>query len=403
MRKIATIVWKDTILRFSSAGELLFFLVLPIAFILILGGGIGGGVTDGGDSGIPLLLVDEDGTALSAELATALAEAESVRVEEMAPAEAEAAFADEEAPVMVRIPAGFADSIVAGETAVLDLNRQPNDINADAAARAVETAVTKVSQPLLAAHNATTAVAERDPFADAAARERFFRNSRRQAEQLLGDAPQRVRVTQPETANVSLNSYDQAAHQTAGQLITWVFIPLLGASAYLALERQRGALRRLLTTPTTKATFMLGSITAQLLHAAVQMALLVGFGMWVMGVDWGNSTGGLALLLLAFALAAVAFGVMLGAFVKTVSQANNVSIMLGMSMALLGGCWWPLELFPPAVQTAVHVLPTTWAMQGLVDLSMRGQGFTAILPETAVLFAFAAVFFVVGIGRFRYE
>ena len=78
-------------------------------------------------------------------------------------------------------------------------------------------------------------------------------------------------------------------------------------------------------------------------------------------------------------------------------------IVLGMSMALLGGCWWPLELFPPFMQTASKILPTAWAMQGLRDLSMRGLGVNAILPEAAVLLGFAALFFVVGTLRFRYE
>jgi ABC-2 type transport system permease protein len=74
-----------------------------------------------------------------------------------------------------------------------------------------------------------------------------------------------------------------------------------------------------------------------------------------------------------------------------------------MVMALMGGCWYPLELFPQGVQTAVKVLPTTWAMQGMLDLVLRGGGLREILPEASVLFGFAAIFFAIGILRFRYE
>jgi ABC-2 type transport system permease protein len=77
--------------------------------------------------------------------------------------------------------------------------------------------------------------------------------------------------------------------------------------------------------------------------------------------------------------------------------------MLGMVMALMGGCWYPLELFPASVQHAVKALPTTWAMQGLLDLVLRARPWTAILPEAGVLLGFAAAFFFVGIWRFRYE
>ncbi len=184
-------------------------------------------------------------------------------------------------------------------------------------------------------------------------------------------------------------------------MVTWVFIPLLGTSGFLALERRRGTLRRLLTTPTSKTTYLLGVISGQYLAGLIQMILLVSFGILVMRVNWGSAIGGLALLLATFGLTAVAFGAMLGTFVKTESQADNISIMLGMSMALLGGCWWPMELFPPAMQTVVKILPTTWAMQGLTDLVMRGQGVSAVLLETAVLLGFAVLFFAVGVLRFR--
>ena len=77
--------------------------------------------------------------------------------------------------------------------------------------------------------------------------------------------------------------------------------------------------------------------------------------------------------------------------------------MSGMVMALLGGCWYPLELFPQAIQNAVKVLPTTWAMRGLLDIVLRGQGLAGILPIAGILLVFAAVFFGLGIWRFKYE
>ncbi|MCZ7672157.1 MAG: hypothetical protein M5U34_36040 [Chloroflexi bacterium] len=46
------------------------------------------------------------------------------------------------------------------------------------------------------------------------------------------------------------------------------------------------------------------------------------------------------------------------------------------------------------MQTAVKVLPTTWAMQGFSDIVLRGSGVTEVLPEAAVLFGFAAIFFL---------
>jgi ABC-2 type transport system permease protein len=162
-------------------------------------------------------------------------------------------------------------------------------------------------------------------------------------------------------------------------------------------------LQRLLTTPSTKATFLLGTISGQVVIGLVQMLLLVGFGIVVMKLNWGREPLALFVILLASALAAAAFGTTLGTFIKSESQANGLSIMFGMVFALMGGCWYPLELFPPAIQNAVKVLPTTWAMQGMLDLVLRGGGLRDVLPEAGVLLGFAVIFFSVGAWRFRYE
>lgn len=68
-----------------------------------------------------------------------------------------------------------------------------------------------------------------------------------------------------------------------------------------------------------------------------------------------------------------------------------------MVMALLDGCWYPIELFPEVVRNIVKILPTTWAMQGMLDILLRGQGVAGILPEAGVLLGFAAVFFTIGV------
>jgi ABC-2 type transport system permease protein len=221
------------------------------------------------------------------------------------------------------------------------------------------------------------------------------------AQSIQEDAPERVTVvegTPPDQVE-----YDPRTNTSAGQLITWVFIPLFGISALFASERQAGTLRRLLTTPSRKSTFLLGTISGQVGMALIQMFLLVGFGILAMKLNWGREPLALFVLLFASALAAAAFGTTLGTFIKTAGQAVGLSIMFGMLFAMMGGCMYPLELFPPGIQSAVRILPTTWAMEGMLDLGLRGGGLVDILPEAGVLFAFAVVFFTVGVLRFRYE
>jgi ABC-2 type transport system permease protein len=397
MKKILAITFRDIRLRFSGFSEWLFFLILPVLFTLILSGGTGAS----SDNRVQLAVVNQAQTPLSAELIAALENSESIRPELMTLENGENRFDSRRISALLIIPAGFEQSVLESGSLTLELRQQPNNLNALVAQRAVQAAISRVGQAVEIARRSLAQAENIRAFSSTADRQDYFNEALTSAQSLLDDSPDRISEIQGNTPDQI--EYDPRANSSAGQLITWVFIPLIGLSELFAYERQKGTLRRILTTPTHKATYIFGTIFGQVLIAMAQMTLLVGFGILVMKLNWGQNIPGLVVMLVTGALAAAALGTMLGTFVKTAAQAQGLSIMLGMVMALMGGCWYPLELFPQVVRNIVKVLPTTWAMQGLLDLVLRGRGLVDILPEAGVLLGFAAVFFGIGIWRFKYE
>jgi ABC-2 type transport system permease protein len=398
MKKILAIAWKDAILRFASKSEWLFFIILPITFTFLIAGGVPSG---NDDNRIRLLVVDEAQTTISEQILGELENSTAVRAEVVSRDEAQSQFDERRASVVFIIPAGIDIESLQNGSAQVELLQQPNNLNATIAERAVLTAIRRVSSSVSAAQNAVNAREAKQPFASDAEKQTYFENSLEMAQSIQADAPERVTVI--EGATPDRVDFDPRTNTSAGQLITWVFIPLFGISALFASERQGGTLRRLLTTPSRKATFLLGTISGQVGMALIQMFLLVGFGIFAMKLNWGREPLALFVILFASALAAAAFGTTMGTFIKTEGQASGLSIMFGMLFAMLGGCMYPLELFPPAIQNAVKILPTTWAMQGMLDLGLRGGGLMDVLPEAGVLLGFAVIFFSVGVWRFRYE
>ncbi|MBC7258674.1 MAG: ABC transporter permease [Chloroflexi bacterium] len=400
MRKLISIAWLDFKMGFADKSEWVFFLVLPVMFTLILAATMSGG-SSGGDNRYVLAVVDADRSALSAQLAEALAASDVVRPVPKARDEADALVKDGKVPAALVIPAGFGEALMAGRPSALTLSKAPNDTRALAVEQAVRTAADRVSNAVVAA-NASVAEAERvRPFADATAKQAYFLQALTMAQELLADPPARVETTYaPEVIRTSASPAEQSS---VGQLITWVSIPLIGIAGIFIEERRLGTLRRLLAMPVARATILAGKIGGRLIHGMVQMTLLILFGALILGVNWGRSPLALAVMMLAFALAFVAFGVLVGTIARTQSQANWMAISSGMLMAALGGAWWPLEITPKVYQQVVRIFPTTWAMSGFSDIVVRGQGIGGILPEVGVLLAFAAVFFGVGLWYFRYE
>jgi ABC-2 type transport system permease protein len=399
MKKIIAITIKDILVRFTSPMEWLFFLVLPIVFTLVIGSSTG----PSDDDRIKMLVVDQANNSLSETLITTLGSSSSVKIELKTLKDATSALDEKKISSVLIIPENFNQQSLLNQIAELELRQLPNNTEALIAQQAVQAVLSRVSSVVDIANSSVTR-AESLPgfvFESESERQAFFDSSLDKAQTLMAESPNRINEIKGNTKDSI--EFDPRSNASAGQIITWVFIPLIGLSATFAYERQKGTLRRLLTTPTSKGLFLAGTIIGQVLTALLQMILLVLFGIFVMKLNWAHAPLALAVVLISSALAAAALGTMLGTFVKTEGQANGLSIMIGMVMALMGGCWYPLELFPQTVQQVVKILPTTWAMEGLLDVVLRGQGLAAVLPEAAVLMGFALVFFVIGIMRFKFE
>lgn len=397
MKKIVAISIKDMIIRFSNPVEWLFFFILPVIFIFILSGGTG----PSSDQRITLPTVDQAQTSLSALLLAELERSTSVRPELTDLDDALDEFDSRQVSAVLIIPESFTlDSLRQGE-ATVELLQQKNRINALIDQQAVQTAVSRISSLVDIARTSTTAAEEFRPFTTADEREAFFNEAFDSAQALMENAPERIATVQGATEDPI--QYDPLANSTAGQMITWAFIPLIGISAMFAAERTGGTLQRLLIAPTSKALYIGGTVFGQVLTAMIQMTILIIFGSFVMNINWGGSPLALFLMMLTSTLSAAALGTMLGTFIKTEGQANGISMMVGMVMAMMGGCWYPIELFPSAIRSAAQVLPTYWAMSGFLDIAVRGQGLPGVLLESGILLGFALLFFAVGVWRFRYE
>ncbi len=404
MLKILAIAWNDIRVEFSERVTWIFFLVLPLVFTLIIGQGLQGlssSPSGGVDNHYTLLVVDADHSSLSNELVTTLAKSTIIRPLVKPAGEAQALFKDQQAAALLTIPTGFERSLMAGLGIDLSLEKLPNDTRTLAIDQGLSEALSQINSAVQAARTSVAQAEQIAPFRDADQRQSYFNAGVERARQLLQKPPARTELKQSPQATVQIaTGFEQSS---PGQLVTWTLITLLGASEVFVNERLGGTLRRLLATPTPKATILLGKITARLGMGLFQMTILIGFGALALGVNWGRSWTALALVAVAFALASVALGTLLGALVHSRSQASGLTIMFSMLLAALGGAWWPLEVTPPAYQAVVKVLPTTWAMIGFNDVILRGQGITAILPVVGILIAFAVVFFILGIWRLRFQ
>ena len=99
--------------------------------------------------------------------------------------------------------------------------------------------------------------------------------------------------------------------------------------------------------------------------------------------------------------AGTAFGLVVAALAPSREAVLPVGSIVIVTMAAVGGCWWPIDLEPRWMRSVALAFPTTWAMDAFNDLMIRRRGLEAAVRPTAVMLAYGLLYLLVGIALFR--
>jgi ABC-2 type transport system permease protein len=195
----------------------------------------------------------------------------------------------------------------------------------------------------------------------------------------------------------TLGQFDLGA---SSQLVLFVFLTALAGSAALILTRQLGISSRMLSTPTSVRSIVVGESMGRFGVALVQGLYIVVLTLIIFGVNWGDPLASF-LLLVAFSAVGAGAGVLMGSVFSNDQQAGGVGVVLSLGLAALGGCMLPIELFSPTMQTVAHFTPHAWALDGYAELVRRSGNTGDILLELGVLVGYAAVLLALAAWRLR--
>ncbi len=390
---------------YSSRVVLIFALAMPLVFTFVLGTVIGGG--DENDIvRWPVAMVNEDTGELAEAFVAHLEANPKVALEHLDRENALAQVEQEQVISAIVIPTGFSSTLMAGGNSIIELHPNATDLRSTQSVEQIVRAATSEMSGVLNAAASSLSIAEQlNLFEDSdMVPATYFDNALSQAQTLWSDSPPLVVrsqvVTRLENANQIPDGFQQSS---PGMLVTFALVFMLNGAIVIVLEREQGTLQRLLVMPLRRSAILSGKLSAIFVAGLAQAAILILFGQFVFGVNWGQAPLALVLLLIAFSFSLTSLGMLIAGVAKTYAQANALANILMYSIAALGGAWWPIEITPEWMQRVAQITPAYWAMQGFNDIITRGLGVQAIVPEITVLLVFGILYLSVGVWRFRYE
>ncbi len=395
MQKILAIATTDLRIFLSNRANLVGLLLIPSILTIVLGiVGTGGGSLPSLD----ILIVDQDQSTQSEQFVSELADInEQVNVFLREDGNSEAArqsLVNGNYDALVIIPAGFQTAIETSQAFDLAFYSNEDATTPSAIQPAIEAIIGRLNGAIIAAQVGSS-VAE--SIGASVTTDAIYTA----AEAILVQNPVTIdyRVTALEDGNEAISGFNQSV---PGMGSMFVMFTILAGMAVLIRERQQWTLQRLVVMPVSRAQIIGGKILAYFTLGMIQFAVVfaIGFGF---GMDFGANWVGLILIAAAFALATTSLTFALATMLRSEGQASQLTTLLALALASLGGAWWPLDIVPDFMRVVGHISPVAWAMDGFQDIIWYNRGLLAILPEVGVLLAIAAVLFVVGILNFKYE
>lgn len=205
----------------------------------------------------------------------------------------------------------------------------------------------------------------------------------------------------------------QTVDEPGARYIDFLLPGLIGLNLYgtglwaigfgVADARQKKLLRRYLVTPMRRSSYLASFMVFRLLFLALELALITGFGVWVLGVPM---RGSLVLFALVSTLGAVSYagvGMLAVARVKTIEGASGMINLATIPVWLGSGVFFSYERFPAFAQPALRALPLTPLNDALRDIMLDGAGLVAVLPDLGLIAAWGVVSFAVALRVFRWE
>jgi ABC-type multidrug transport system permease subunit len=177
---------------------------------------------------------------------------------------------------------------------------------------------------------------------------------------------------------------------------------IFGAMTALIVERHQWTLQRLGSMPVSRSTLLAGKILARFTLGLLQFLVVFIVGA-LFKMNFGKDPLALLLLVIVTSLAITALAFAVGSGLKNPAQASMLGLLLSLTLAPVGGAWWPMNISPKFLQIIGHVSPVAWGMDGFTALTYRGATLVDILVPMAVLAGMTIVLFLIAIPRFKYQ
>ena len=180
-------------------------------------------------------------------------------------------------------------------------------------------------------------------------------------------------------------------------LSRWFYVPAVLAMILMVMtlilsamgvvrEKEIGTMEQIIVTPIRSWQLLVGKLFPFAAIGFVQVLLVTSVAVWGFGVPLRGSFALLLFLTMLFVLNSLGLGLLVSTLVRTQQQAMMTAAFLFMlPMIYLSGLVFPIENMPRAIQLVTYVIPLRYYAEIVRGLFLRGSGLEVLWPQAVTL------------------
>ena len=181
-----------------------------------------------------------------------------------------------------------------------------------------------------------------------------------------------------------------------------MLVSAMMTSISIAREKELGTMEILLVSPLRPLQIILGKVTPYLILSFINALVIVGVGYFVFGVPVLGSFA----LLMTESLLFILLALSLGIYISTVSNSQQVAMMLSMfalmlPTILLSGFIFPLRNMPLPLQIISNIIPPRWFIVIIKNIMLKGTGLEFVWKETLILIGMTVGLIGLSVKKFK--
>ncbi|MDM8099593.1 MULTISPECIES: ABC transporter permease [Oceanobacillus] len=192
--------------------------------------------------------------------------------------------------------------------------------------------------------------------------------------------------------------YDDNVHRVGGFALFFAIYTIAYGVVKILTEKRMGVWDRMILSPIKKSEMYIANLFYSFIEGYLQIIIIFSFFYFWRGITFNDRMIEILLMLIPYALAIVAMSILITALVKNVEQFNAAISIITVSLAMIGGAFWPLEIVSnPVLLFLANLNPIKYGLDIIQGAAVYGYSFTELLQPISILTLMTVLFTGLGI------